>query len=98
MTAISRRQWQYSYKTLSSEMNFDIQQTFKETEGRHASTVSAQIERHSLLERQGTVLGHTMVNFGEKLSKNYSFYRLKCVKNNHSTEPKNAGVLFARIR
>ena len=33
-------------------------------------TVSAQIERHSWLERQETHFGRTMVNFGEKSSEN----------------------------
>ena len=33
-------------------------------------TVSAQIERHSWLERQETHFGRTMVNFGEKAAKN----------------------------
>ena len=32
-------------------------------------TVSAQIERHSLLERQETVYGRAMVIFGEKCLK-----------------------------
>ena len=67
-------------------------------------TVYVQIERHSWLERQGTVLGRTMVIFGSKMSKRYSIYRLQWVKNDQSAEPKipkselNAVVLFAQIR
>ena len=34
------------------------------------TTVSAQIEDHSWLERQETLFGRTLVNFGEKLSEN----------------------------
>ena len=47
------------------------------------SSVSTQIEQHPSLERQGTVFGHTTVNFGENMSKNYTIYRIKCVENEH---------------
>ena len=38
------------------------------------NTVSAQIERHSWLERQETHFGCTMVNFGEKSSENTEIF------------------------
>ena len=52
------------------------------------NTISTQIERHSRLERQGTVFGRTMVNFGEEMSKNYSIHRLKYAKYDHSAKTK----------
>ena len=52
-------------------------------------TVSTQIERHSRLERQGTVLGCTLVIFVDKSSRNYSIFRLEYAKNDHSADPKN---------
>ena len=57
------------------------------------NTVSAQIERHSWLERQGAHFGHTMVIFGEKLSKDYSIFEQKFAKSDHSAEAKSSKSL-----
>ena len=53
------------------------------------NTVSAQIERHTWLECQGTVLGCTLIISVDKSYRNYSIFRLEYAKNDHSADPKN---------
>jgi len=53
-------------------------------------TVSAQIERHSWLERQETSIGRTMVIFfGENLSKDDSILEQRFAKTDLSAEAKS---------
>ena len=68
------------------------------------STVSAQIKRHSQLERQEPLFSGTMVNIDEKSSKNTIVFVWYLVQNYQCAQLKcskfwyNAGVLFVRIR
>ena len=57
--------------TWQTKITLDDNSTYSMQDYRNwQSTVSAQIERHSWLERQETHFGRTMVNFGEKSAKN----------------------------
>ena len=51
-------------------------------------TVSAQIERHSRLERQEPLFRYTMVNFDEKWSKNTVIFVQHLVQNYQCVQPK----------